>query len=357
MNKESKKFLYRLLETPSPTGFEEEIQQVVKDYIKPYADSIEIDVHGNLIAGINTKAKRRVMLAGHCDQIGFMVRHITKEGYIYVLPLGGIDAGVVYGAQVEIHTKTGKILGVFGRKPIHNQKPEERKNLKIDLDTAWIDIGAKDDKEVKALIEIGDPITYKLGVSELRQDLICSPGLDNRVGLFVAMEALRICSKQKIPVALYAVSTVQEEVGLRGAKTAAYTIDPHVGIAIDVTHASDNPGLEDSKAPPIHLGKGPAIHKGVNVNSVVYRKMLEAANKLKIPFQISPSYYPLGNDANALQVNRGGSAACSIGIPNRYMHTQVEVCSLTDLENSAELVAGFCKDLKDSIDLRPGSKS
>ena len=357
MNKESKKFLYRLLETPSPTGFEEDIQKIVKEYAKPFADSIEIDLHGNLIAAINTKAKRRVMLAGHCDQIGFMVRHITKEGYLYVLPLGGIDAGVVYGAHVEIHSKKGKILGVFGRKPIHHQKPDERKNLKIDLDNAWIDIGAKDEKEAKSLVEVGDSITYKLGVNELRQDFITSPGLDNRVGLFVAIETLRIASKQKVPVALYAASTVQEEVGLRGARTAAFSIDPHVGIAIDVTHATDNPGIEDPKAPPIILGKGPAIHKGVNINPVVHRRMVEAADDLKIAHQILPSYYPLGNDANAMQISRGGVAAASIGIPNRYMHTQSEICSLSDLENSAEMIARFCKDLKDNVDLRPGSKS
>lgn len=354
MDKASKDFLYELLETPSPTGFEEKIQAVVRRHMKKYADTIETDLHGNVTAAINPSASRKIMLAGHCDQIGFMVTHITKDGFIYVAPLGGIDPGVLQGTHVTIYGEKGPVTGVFGRKPIHHQTGEERASMKLDLTRLWIDIGAKNGKDAEKRVKIGDPITFKLGVTELSDDLICAPGLDNRVGLFVAMEALRLCRGSKLAVGLFSVSTVQEEVGLRGATTSAFRIDPEVGIAIDVTHASDNPGNENTKAIPCSLGAGPAIYRGPNVNPVVERGLIAAAKKGKIPFQPAPSSRLLGNDANAIQVARGGVAAASLGVPNRYMHSQVEVCSLKDLENSAKLLAQFIKGVTAKTDFRPG---
>jgi len=343
MNQSSRNFLYQLLETPSPTGFEVPIQKVVNKYMQGYADTVETDLHGNLIVGVNTKAKRRVMLAGHCDQIGFMVRHIDKNGFIYVDPLGGIDASVVPGASVTIHSETGQIPGVFGRKPIHQQNQDERVKMKVDLEPMWIDIGARDKKNAENLVAIGDPVTFELVITELENDLICSPGLDDKAGLFIVMEALRLCARAKLNVALYSVSTVQEEVGLRGARTSAYAVDPEIGIAVDVTHASDNPAVTNQKNSPCELGKGPGIYTGPNVNPVVEKSLIDCAKKAKIPYQRLTSSRLLGNDANAMQVNRSGVAAASIGVPNRYMHTQAEICHLKDLENSAKLLAAFVK--------------
>ena len=353
MNKDSKAFLFRLLETPSPTGFEQKIQRVVRDYIKPWANTIETDLHGNLVAGINIKARRKIMLAGHCDQIGLMIKHIDKDGFIYTSALGGIDAGVLPGARVFVHTDKGSIPGVIGRKPIHLQSAEDRRKMPLDMDNIWIDIGAKNKKEAERKVSLGDCVTFELNPRELMNDLICSPGLDDKVGLFVAMEALRLCAGSKISVALYAVSTVQEEVGLRGARTSAFGIDPEIGIAIDVTHASDNPGQEGAKAVPCKLGAGPAISRGPNINPVVEKLLSAAAKRLKIPSQTAPSSGLLGNDANAIQVSRAGVAAGSIGIPNRYMHTQAEVCSLHDIENAAKLLAGFVKGIGPKTDFRP----
>ncbi len=355
MEKHSKEFLYELLTTPSPSGYEQPVQRVVRRYMEPYADSIESDLHGNLIVGLNTKASRRVMLCGHCDQIGLMVRHITKEGFIYVGPLGGVDVAVLYGANVTIHAKKGAVSGVLGVKPIHSRTSEERDKQKLDIEKIWIDIGAKDRKEAEGRIEIGDPVTFKLGVTELSPDLLSGPGLDDKVGLFVAMEALRLCAEQKkpLPVALYSVGTVQEEVGRRGAITASYGIDPEVGIAIDVTHASDNPGNDNPRDTTIRLGGGPAINRGPNVNPVVDSMLFAAAKKGRIPHQPLPSPRLLGNDAYYLQVSRAGVAAGSIGVPNRYMHTQVEVCSLKDLENCAKLLAAFVRSITPKTDFRP----
>lgn len=353
MNTESKNFLYKLLNTPSPTGFEASIQKVVKARMKKYAKHIETDLHGNMIVGINTKAKRRVMLAGHCDQIGFMVRYINKGGFIYVEPLGGIDPGVCPGSIVTIHTQKGPINGVIGRKPIHLQSNEERARMKLDLKKVWIDIGAADKKAAEKLVNIGDPITFKLGVTELGKDLIAAPGVDDRAGLFVVMEALRLCARAKLNVALYSVSTVQEEVGLRGAKTSAYSIDPDVGIGVDVTFSSDNPGKGGENEVEVALGKGPGIYCGPNVNNVVQKMLQDSAKKSKIPYQLIPSGRLLGNDTNAIQVNREGVAAASVALPNRYMHTPIEVVSLKDLENSAKLLAAFIKSIGTRTDFRP----
>jgi len=353
MNGESKEFLYELLSTPSPSGFEQSIQRVVRGHMEKYADSVETDLHGNVIVGINTKASRKVMLAGHCDQIGMMVNNISKEGFLFLGALGGIDAGVLHGSHVTIQSESGPVQGVFGRKPIHMQTSDERDRLKLDLDKMWVDIGATSQKDAEKRVKIGDPVTFKLGVTELSSDLICSPGLDDKVGLFIAMEALKLCTKGKLGVALYAVSTVQEEVGLRGARTAAYSIDPEVGIAIDVTFASDNPGNDNPRAVPCKLGAGPCISRGPNVNPVVERMLLASAKKAKIAVQAAPSPKLLGNDANVIQISKRGVAAGSIGIPNRYMHTQVEICHLKDLENSAKLLAKFTKDITAKTDFRP----
>ena len=354
MDKNSKDFFFSLLSTPSPTGFEQPIQSVVRERMKEVADFIETDLHGNVIVGINTKAPRKVMLAGHCDQIGFMVKHITKEGFIYLGTLGGIDLGVAPGSRVTIHSKAGSVLGIIGRKPIHQQLGEEREKMKLDIDKVWVDIGAKDKKEALKRVEIGDPVTYELRIAELGNDLVASPGIDDKSGLFVAMETLRLCAKaKKLNVGVYAVSTVQEEVGLRGAQTSAFNVDPEVGIAIDVDFATDNPGSENPRAPELFLGKGAGIHRGPSVNPVVEGMLVEVAKKKKIPFQFLPHSKLLGNDASAIQVTRSGVAAASIGIPNRYMHTQVEVCSLKDLEYASNLLAAFIQEIKPSTDFRP----
>jgi putative aminopeptidase FrvX len=353
MQAESKAFLYKLLRTPSPTGFEQRVQKVVRKRMERYADDIQADLHGNLIAGCNLKAKRKVMLAGHCDQIGFMVTHIGQDGYVYVAALGGVDVGVLQGSVLTIHTQGGSIDGVVGRKPIHHQSPEERSKGAIDIKQIWIDIGSKTRKDAEKRVQIGDPVTYKLQPFALSKDLISSPGLDDKLGLFVAMETLRLCSTKKLKVGLYAVSTVQEEVGLRGAKTAAYSVDPEIGIAIDLCFANDNPGLEMGRNAPCSLGAGPAIFRGPNVNPEVERRLIHHAKKEKIPFQLMPYPALFGNDAREIQVSRGGVASASIGIPSRYMHTQVEVCHLSDVENAAKLLAAFVVGINDRTDFRP----
>lgn len=339
MRDESFKFLKTMEETPSVSGFEQPVGRIIRKRMKPFADEITTDVHGNTIVGLNPKGKPRVMLAGHYDQIGLMVRHVADEGYIYFSAVGGIDATVLPGSAVTVHSRKGPVPGVIGRKPIHLMKQEERNQAKIEFQDLWIDIGAPSKAEALKRVSIADPVTYRLGLERLGDDLIASPGLDNKVGAFVVMEALRLAKERRIKCALYSVATVQEEIGLRGARTSCYGIDPLVGIAVDVTHATDNPGADKRIAGDIALGKGPVIDLGANINPALGELLIAAAKAEKIPYQIGAAPGATGTDANAIQISRAGVAAGLISIPNRYMHTPVEVVSLTDLENAAKLLA------------------
>ncbi len=338
LKKESFEFLKSLQETPSPSGFEQPVQRIVRERMKPFADSVETDVHGNVIVALNPKGSPRVMLAGHCDQIGLMVKHIDDNGYVFFAAIGGIDPSVLPGSRVVVHSKNGPIDGVIGRRPVHVMKLEER-GKSTELREMWIDIGAKNKKEVEQVVSIGDPITFRLEMVSLGNDLATSPAFDNKCGTFVVMEALRLCSTRKIRCALFAVSTVQEEVGLRGAKTSCYGVDPLVGIAVDVTHATDYPDIDKRVNGDIKIGSGAAISIGPNINPRLAELLVKTAKSKRIPHQLEAAPGGTGTDANVMQLSRSGVATALVSIPNRYMHTPVEVISLSDLEAAAQLVA------------------
>ena len=284
MSPASREFLYDLLRTASPTGSEQPIQRKIHDRFKGLVHSIEADVHGNLILALNPQAKRKVMLAGHCDQIGFLVKYISPEGFIYLDSLGGTDSGVVLGEHLIIHSKSGPIDGVVGRKPVHLQKGPEMQQIP-EKNKIWLDIGAKDGDEVRELVRLGDFATFPLRVTELRNGLISSPGLDDKCGLWVCLEVLRQCAELGCDVGLYAVSTVQEEIGSRGAATATSKLSPDVGIAVDTIPATDDPGydLPPQQYVPCKLGQGPTISTGPGTNPVVGRMLVEAAGKVNAP--------------------------------------------------------------------------
>lgn len=353
MRAESLSFLQELLETPSVSGFEQPVGRIVRRRMKKAADEISTDVHGNTIVALNPKGSPRIMLSGHCDQIGLMVRHINEEGYIYFGTVGGIDATVLPGSRVTIHAAAGPIEGVIGRKPIHLMKQEERNQGKVEVTDLWIDIGTQKKAETEKLVRIGDPISYKLGMERLGKDYITSPGLDDKVGTYVVMEALRQLSTRKPRCAVFAVASVQEELGLRGARTSCFGLDPLVGIAVDVTHATDNPGADKRVAGDLALGKGPVIDLGANINPALSDLLIDTAGKKKIPYQLAAAPNATGTDANAMQITRGGVATAIIGVPNRYMHTQVEVVSLSDLEACAKLLAETLARITDKTNFIP----
>lgn len=353
MRKESLHFLRRLIETPSPSGFEQPVQRLVREYVGPYADEVRTDVHGNVIAVKNPGGYPRVMLAGHCDQIGMMVQHISEDGYIYVAAIGGIDAAVMAGLPVVVHNERGPIIGVIGRKPVHLLKADERGKASMDLSEMFIDIGAKDKDDARSRVEIGDPVTFHLHMDTLLNDLVAGPGFDDKVGSFVVSETLRLIGEKKLTCAIYAVSTVQEEIGLRGARTSAYGIDPQVGIAVDVTHGTDYPGCDCKKTGECKLGEGPTIARGPNINPVLRKLLQETADKKKIPWQPEPEPRATGTDANSIQISRAGVATGLVSIPNRYMHTPVEIVHLSDLEHAAQLLAETCLRIKKDADFTP----
>lgn len=354
MNSESKRFLREFLSQCGPSGFEENSQSVWVKRTKAYAHSLRRDVHGNAIAIINAKAEYKIMMAGHCDEIGFIVSHITTEGFLCVIPVGGIDSGVLPGSQVKVQTEKGMIDGVIGKKPIHLMEECDR-NKSVPIKDLWVDIGAKDREDALKAVALGDAVSFAPNYLDLRNNIFTSKGCDDKTGAFVVSEVLKILSGKKLrkDVGVYAVSTVQEEVGLRGAKTSAYGIDPQVGIAVDVGFASDTPGIDKRMVGEVSLGKGPVLHAGPPINRALGKLFLDVARRKKIPYQFSSLGRPDGTDTGAIQLSREGVATALISVPNRYMHTMVETCSLDDLSSCAELIAETILAITPKMDFIP----
>jgi putative aminopeptidase FrvX len=352
MQDESLKFLKDLLHTPSPSGYERPIQDVVRSWARLYADEVQTDRHGNVIAVRNPGGQPRIMLAGHCDQIGLMVQHIDESGFLYVQPIGGWDMQTLLGQNLTVWTRHGAIPGVVSRKAPHLLTNEERNKVPQFTDI-WIDIGCRDRKEAESLITLGDPITLALGYRELRNDLVCAPGLDDKVGVWAVMEALRLLKGRPLQAAIFCVSTVQEEIGLRGATTSAYGINPTVGIAADVCHATDTPGNDKKQLGDTKLGAGPTLFRGPNINPRVLEHLEATAKAHEIAVQVRGVPRATGTDANVMQLSRDGVATGLIGIPNRYMHSAVEVIHLDDLQRSARLLAEFCVRTTPQMDWIP----
>jgi endoglucanase len=356
-------FLKSVLETPSPSGYERPVQDLVRAWAGQYADDVRTDRHGNVIAilhpspsggeGSGVRGERpRVMLAGHCDQIGLMVQHIDENGYLYVQPIGGWDMQILLGQNLTVWAKDGPLPAVVARRAPHLLTNEERNKVPLFQDV-WLDAGFKDRKEAESLVTAGDPVTFALGYRDLRNGLAVSPAMDDKVGLWVVMEALRLLKGRPLQAAVYCVSTVQEEIGLRGATTSTYGIHPTVGIAVDVCHATDTPGNDKKQIGDTKLGAGPVLFRGPNIGPRVFERLHATAQAHDIPVQVKGAPRGTGTDANAMQLSRDGVAAGLVGIPNRYMHSPVEVVHLEDLERAARLLAEFCAAVTPQADWTP----
>jgi endoglucanase len=356
MHEQSHAFLKTLLETPSPSGFERPIQDVVRAWARPYADEVRTDRHGNVIAVRHPAHERapnqRIMLAGHCDQIALMVQHIDDHGFLYVQPIGGWDMQILLGQYLTVWTKQGPVTGVVARRAPHLLTSDERAKVPQFTDV-WVDVGVKDKKEAEELVSHGDPVTFALGYRPLRNRLAASPAMDDKVGVWVVMEALRLLHGKPLQVGVYCVSTVQEEIGLRGATTSTYGINPTAGIAVDVCHATDTPGNDKKQLGETRLGAGPVLFRGPNINPHVFDRLHESARSREIAVQVRGTPRATGTDANAMQLSRDGVATGLIGIPNRYMHSPVEVVDLDDLNRAAQLLAEFCLHLTPQTDWTP----
>lgn len=345
MEQDQLEFLRTLIITPSPSGFEEQVQELFLRRVKDCVDASYKDVHGNAFGVINSSLTPRVMLAGHCDEIGFMVEYVNEQGYIYFSTVGGVDPHITPGSRVVIHTLDGPIAGVIGKKPIHLIEEKERQKV-AKIEEQWIDIGATSREKALKKVSVGDPITFDVGFQPLLGNRVAGKGFDDKVGTFVVAEVLRKVNKEKLRCALYGVSTVQEELGLRGARTSAFGIAPHIGIAIDVTFASDCPDIDKRRVGEVSLGKGPVIARGPNINPKVFKKLVEIAQTHQIPYQIQAESRATGTDANAIQITREGVVTGLLGIPNRYMHTPAEIIDLADLDNTIKLLVLFLESIE-----------
>jgi len=355
MEKISLDFLKRLMDTISPSGYEDEAARVWMHEAESFADDVNMDLHGNVIAVVNKGGGPRVMLAGHMDEIGFQVNYINENGFIHFTQIGGWDPQILQGQRVWIRTKkNGRVLGVIGKKPIHLIKADERTKV-TEIDQCWIDIGAKNKKDAEKIVEIGDPVVLAYGLELLRGDWYVSRGFDDKAGAFVSLETARMLSKLKPKAEIHAVATVQEEIGLRGATTSCFGIEPKVGFAIDVEFATDFPSMDEAKKKigDVKMGEGSAVVRGANINSKVFDLLVNTAKKRKIPYQVIAEARGTGTDANAMQLSRAGVATGLIGVPNRYMHSPCEIVSLSDLENSYKLLAYAIAEIDSKTDFRP----
>ncbi len=344
MKAKSREFFDALLSTPGISGDEQRVQDVVKTYAADFCEVVEFDLHGNLILGINPQSEFKVMLAGHCDQIGLIVSYIDELGFLYVQTVGGWDPQQLIGQRLTVWSKAGPVPGLISRKPIHLLDETERKSV-VKVQDMWIDIGAASQEEARQLVRVGDSVTLQMGVQELQNQLVTATAMDNRTGVWVVVEALRRAKEAGATVGVFAVSTVAEEVGLRGATTSAERIRPNVGIAVDVTHATDCPTIDKRQQGDVSLGKGPVIVRGPNMNTEVVERLMNTCDQSAIEYQVTALGRAAPNDSNAMQVSGVGVATGLVAIPNRYMHSAVEVCSLRDLESAAELLGNFCAGL------------
>ena len=347
MRDESLQFLQTLVNTPSPVGHEARGQRVWLDYAKQFADETYSDTYGNCVAVLNKGGGPRIMLAGHADEIAMAVNYIDDHGFLYVRRLGGVDPAITKAQRVVIHTRNGPVKGVVGNVAPHLSKLEKERKVP-EIQDLFIDIGVNSKKEALKLVQIGDPITLANEFDLLRGDLVVARAFDNRAGTFAVIEALRLLSEQKgkLQAEVCAVSNIQEEVGLFGARQIAYSLKPDVALVVDVTHATDCPTVNKAMHGDIRIGHGPAItHGGCNHPEVIAR-IEQVAKKLKISLQHEAMSATSGTDTDAIFWTRGGIASGLISLPNRYMHSPVEVVSLKDLEQIPKLLAGFALSLK-----------
>jgi endoglucanase len=353
MRESDLKFLKDLTEAPPPSGFEQPAAKVFREFVSEYADSVETNVMGSVHALLKgTGDGPSVMLAGHIDEVGMMVNYITAEGFLAFKSIGGVDAAILPGIRVDVHTKGGVLRGVMGRMPIHLIDDDQRKSV-TKLEKLFIDLGLPAEK-VKEQVRIGDPITFAVGFETFGDGMAVSRAFDDKMGAYICARVLEEVKKAGgAPGDVIAAATVQEELGLRGGHTSAYGVDPVVGIALEVGHATDYPDVDKRNHGEAACGKGPIIARGANINPVVFDLLIAAADKAGVAYQIGAEPRGTGTDANAIQLSRGGKAAALVSVPLRYMHTPTEVLALSDIEDAVKILTRFILDLDPKTDFTP----
>jgi putative aminopeptidase FrvX len=349
MKDASYEFLKKLLSIPGPSGYEGAAAEAWRAEAEKFAE-IRGDRMGNSFAALNEGGAPRIMLAGHIDEIGLMVTHIEDGGLLRFQGVGGWDPQVLVGQRVLVQTKNGEVPGVVGKKAIHVMEPDERKKVS-EIKSLWIDIGAKDGDEAKERVRVGDVAVIDQDVLELPNGRIASRSLDNRMGAFVVLEALRLLSEEDgLVPEVVAVACVQEEIGLYGVRGAAFGLDPYAAIAVDVTHATDTPGIPKNEHGDHALGSGPVITRAVNLSPVVTEGLIDIAEGEGISYTLEADSRSTSTDADAIQFTRAGIATGLVSVPNRYMHSPNEIVALEDLTSCARLIAAYVKGLNKGTD-------
>ena len=355
MKKENIKFIKSILETASVTGSEQAVAAKVRDRLAASADEIETDVMGSVHAtlkGKNPKAPS-VMLAAHMDEIGMMVTYISPEGFLSIAAVGGVDAGILPGMRVDVHAKSGTLRGVVGKRPIHLLTPDERKQV-APMDKLVIDLGLPA-KTVHKKVSVGDTITYGVGFERFGKDMAISRAFDDKIGVYIAIRVLENLKQAGRAEGDFIVAaTVQEEIGTRGAITSTFGIDPDVGIAFDVTHATDYPSIDKTKHGDIKCGSGIVIARGPNINPAIFNRLTSAAKAEGLKYQLEAEPSITGTDARSIQITKSGKATGLVSVPLRYMHTPTEVINLNDVEETIKVLTRFVMELDENATFVPG---
>ncbi len=355
MKPESLIFLKSLLDTPGPSSFEAAPARLWRAEANQFADSVHGDVSGNSFAAINPDGTPRLMFAGHIDEIGIMVTHIDDEGFLSFDTIGGWDHQVFVGQRVLLLGRGGQVTGVVGKRAVHLMEREEREKVSK-VEELWIDVGAANRAEAEGRVRIGDPGVLAAGVLEFPNGRLVSRCIDNRIGAFVVLEAVRLLAADRPRASVTAVATTREEIAATGggARSSAHRLEPDVAIVIDVTHATDYPGIEKRKHGDYKLGGGPTLARGASVSEVVFELLVETAEAEKIPFSIEAASRDTHTDAEAIFNAHRGVATGLVSIPNRYMHSPNEMVALDDLDRTARLLAAFARRLGPETNLVPG---
>ena len=349
MREESYEFLKKLLSTPGPSGNEAAAAEVWREEAQKFAE-VRGDRMGNSFATLNSGGSPGLMLSGHIDEIGLMITHIDEQGLLHFTGVGGWDPQVLVGQRVRIRTTGSEVPGVIGKKAIHLMDPEERKKVS-EIKNLWIDVGARDSDEAKEMVRVGDVGVLDQDLLELPNGRIASRSLDNRMGAFVVLEALRLLSEEDgMAPEVVAVASVQEEIGLYGARGAAFGLDPDAAIAVDVTHATDTPGISKNEHGDHTLGGGPVIARASVLSPAVSDGLIAAAEAEAIPYTLEGNSRSTGTDADAIHFTRAGIATGLVSCPNRYMHSPNEIVDLEDLVNCARLISAYVKTLDENTD-------
>ena len=355
MNQQALTLLKQLVAIPTPSGFEYDGMKLLGNYLKKASvDDVSIDVHGNLRACLNPKAPLRVMIEGHCDEIGFLVQYIDEDGFLYMTPVGGVTVPTVASERIVIQGKKGPVNGVFGGRPIHLMTPKERDNAAPkELTDISVDIGATSRENALEMVELGSPAVIDAGWRPMGNNRVACRGFDNRIGAFIVTEAMRRLAKEKINVALHMVASVQEEIGLVGGYTTAYDIDPHIGLCVDVTFASDAQKQDKKSVGDISLGKGAVVGVGPTYHQRLNELVLKTANNRSIPTQIQVRGRGTGTCAWAMRMTRSGAAVTQLSVPLRYMHSPIETISLDDAFHTIDLLVASILAIPADFDLLP----